>query len=109
MRPTAIEVSNAKPKAPLTPNPGLVPMMLKTFFGIETVFSRSPWTMVNTTTLAATLAATYLCFDPIRKALFVLRCFHGASLKTGEDLRVELKALRHARDYIQVQRGSTNE
>ena len=77
---------------------GLVPMLLKTFFGIETVFSQSPWTMVNTTTFSATLAATYLCFDPIRKALFVLRCFHGASLQTGEDLRVELKALRHARD-----------
>jgi hypothetical protein len=74
---------------------GLAPMMLKTFFGIETIFSQSPWTMVNTTTFAATVAATYLCFDPIRKALFVLRCFHGASLQTGEDLRVELKSLRH--------------
>lgn len=75
---------------------GLAPMLLRMFFGIETVFSQSPMTMFNTTTLAATLAATYLCFDPIRKAVFVLRCFHGSSLQTGEDLRVELKAL-HSR------------
>ena len=73
---------------------GLAPMLLRMFFGIETVFSQSPLTMLNTTTFAATLAATYLCFDPIRKAVFVLRCFHGSSLQTGEDLRVELKALR---------------
>jgi hypothetical protein len=73
---------------------GLMPAMLKTFFGLETVFARNPWAMVNTTTFAATLAATYLCFDPIRKALFVLRCFHGASLQSGEDLRVELKTIR---------------
>jgi len=73
---------------------GFAPMLLKTLFGIETAFSRNPWAMLNTTTFAATLAATYLCIDPIRKALFVLRCFHGSSLQSGEDLRVELKSLR---------------
>lgn len=75
---------------------GLLPQMLKTFFGIETAFSRHLWAMVNTTTFAATLAGTYLCFDPIRKTVFVLRCFHGASLQSGEDLRVELKSLRRS-------------
>ena len=70
------------------------PILLKTIFGIETVFSLNPWALVNTTTLATTLAVTYLCFDPIRKALCVLRCFHGASLRSGEDLRVELQSLR---------------
>jgi hypothetical protein len=72
---------------------GFAPMLLKMFFGIETVFSRNPMAMLNTTTFAATLAGTYLCVDPIRKALFVLRCFHGSSLKSGEDLRVELKTI----------------
>ena len=48
--------------------------------------------MVNSTTLAATLAGTYLCFDPLRKALFVLRCHHGAALKSGDDLFLELKS-----------------
>jgi hypothetical protein len=73
---------------------GIAPMLLKSFFDIETVFSRSPSAMLNSTVFATTLAATYLCIDPIRKAVFVLRCFHGASLKSGEDLRVELKAFR---------------
>lgn len=73
-----------------------VPSMLKTFFGIETVFSRDGWLMANSTTFAATLAGTYLCMDPIRKTLYVLRCFHGSSLETGEDLRVELQAQRVA-------------
>jgi hypothetical protein len=73
---------------------GFAPTLLKMFFGIETVFTRSPWAMLNSTTFAATLAATYLCIDPLRKAVFVLRCFHGASLQSGEDLRVELAALR---------------
>ena len=77
-------------------SPVSLPQMLKTFFGIETAFTRDLWAMLNTTTFAATLAATYLCFDPIRKAVFVLRCFHGASLQSGEDLRVELKALRQS-------------
>lgn len=75
---------------------GFVPMMLKTFFGIETIFSRDPFLMLNTTSFAATLAGTYLCMDPIRKTLYVLRCFHGSSLETGEDLAVELKSLRAA-------------
>lgn len=69
----------------------VAPSLLSTFFGIETIFSRNMVAMLNTTTFAATLAVTYLCFDPIRKAVFVLRCFHGASLRSGEDLRVALR------------------
>ena len=70
------------------------PWLLKMFLGIETMVTRDPWVLLNTTLLAATLAATYLCIDPIRKAVFVLRCFHGASLHSGDDLRVGLKTLR---------------
>lgn len=73
----------------------LLPYALRTFFGIETVFTRDGWTMFNTTFFAATFAATYLCFDPIRKAVFLIRHFHGESLQSGEDLRVELRTLRH--------------
>jgi hypothetical protein len=73
---------------------GAAPVLLKTFFGVETIFSRSLLTMLNSTTIAATLAATYLCIDPFRKAIVVLRCFHGSSLQSGEDLRVELRSLR---------------
>ena len=70
------------------------PWVLKMFFGIESMITRDPSVLLNTTLLAATLAATYLCIDPIRKAVFVLRCFHGASLHSGDDLRVGVKTLR---------------
>jgi hypothetical protein len=70
------------------------PSLLNTFFGIETIFSHNLFAMLNTTTFAATAAATYLCFDPLRKAVFVLRCFHGVSLSSAEDLRLELRSWR---------------
>jgi len=73
---------------------GFAPMLLKTFFGIETAFTRDLWAMLNSTSFAATVAAAYLCMDPIRKSICVLRCFHGSSMQSGEDLRVELKSLR---------------
>jgi hypothetical protein len=70
------------------------PQILKMFFGIETTFSRSPMSLLNTTVLATVVAFTYLAFDPIRQAVFVLRCFHGGALRTGRDLRVELSRIR---------------
>jgi len=72
----------------------LLPYALRTFLGIQTVFTRDGWAMFNTTFFAATFAATYLCFDPLRKAVFLVRHFHGVSLQSGEDLRVELRTLR---------------
>lgn len=72
----------------------IAPKLLKTFFGIETVFSRSPTALLNTTIFATIAAITYLCFDPLRKTLFVLRCFYGASLQSGDDLKVELRTIK---------------
>jgi hypothetical protein len=69
----------------------LVPGLIKMFFGIETVFTKSAFSMVNSTFLAAMLALTSLCVDPILKVLYVLRCFYGESLESGEDLKAELK------------------
>ena len=70
----------------------LVPQMLKKFLGIETVFTISGWRMLNTTFLATTFGMSYLCMDPLVKTVYALRCFYGASLKTGRDLKTELKA-----------------
>ena len=72
----------------------LLPYALRTLLGIETPFARDGWVMFNTTFFATTFAATYLCFDPVRKAVFLVRHFHGQSLQSGEDLRVELRTLR---------------
>jgi hypothetical protein len=75
-----------------------VPFLLKTLFGIETVFSQSPWAALNTTMLAAVSAITFLCLDPVLKAAYVLRCFHGESLRTGQDLKAELKSFAASRN-----------
>jgi len=68
-----------------------VPSLLKMLFGIETAFTRSPWGLLNTTFVATVGVLTYLCLDPLVKAVYLLRCFYGESLHTGEDLRAELK------------------
>ena len=70
------------------------PMLLKMFLGIETAFSRHLDGYLNTTFFSATFAALYLCVDPIRKAAVVVRCFQGGSLRSGDDLEVQLRTLR---------------
>lgn len=72
------------------------PHLLKSLLGIETVFSQSGWSLLSTTFLMAALSITYLCVDPIVKAVYVLRCFHGEAIESGEDLRVALRRLRSA-------------
>ncbi len=72
------------------------PALLKTFLGIDTMFSRSLSAYVNTTFFTATGALTMLCLDPLWKATYVLRCFYGESLRTGRDLTVALKRARRA-------------
>jgi len=69
----------------------LLPRLLKSLLGIETVFTKSGWSMLNTTFFATTCGITYLCMDPLVKSVYVLRCFYGSSVHTGEDLKGELK------------------
>jgi hypothetical protein len=69
----------------------MIPSLIKTLLGIETAFSRSPMAMVNTTFVGIILGLTYLCVDPILKTVYVLRCFYGESLQSGEDLKADLR------------------
>jgi len=46
--------------------------------------------ILNTTFWIAMLGMTYLCLDPFIKTVYVLRCFYGSALKSGEDLKKEL-------------------
>lgn len=75
---------------------GLFPSLLKMFFGLDSIFTQHPMGLLNVTFFLAAYALTYLCLDPIRKAVLILRCFHGRSIETGEDLAVELKSLKGA-------------
>jgi hypothetical protein len=68
-----------------------LPYLLKYLLGVETVFTLSGMHLLNTTYLAVLGVLTYLCVDPIIKAVYVLRCYHGVSRHSGDDLRTELK------------------
>ena len=79
----------------------IVPQMAKTLFGIDSVFTLSGLRMIlNTTFWIAMLGMTYLCLDPFIKTVYVLRCFYGSALKTGEDLKTELNRLMAAGKYM---------
>jgi hypothetical protein len=72
-----------------------LPNLLKTLFGIDTAFTQAGWkSVLNTTYLACSFALTYLCIDPLVKAVYVLRCFYGESIQTGADLKSELARVR---------------
>ena len=73
-----------------------VPFLMKIFLGIESVFTRAPWAALNSTMLLSLSALTCLCIDPLLKAVFVLRCFYGESLQTGQDLKAGLRRLRES-------------
>jgi hypothetical protein len=68
-----------------------VPSLLKSVLGWETKLTENPWSLLNSTTFLATAGLTYLAINPLLKAMYVLRCFYGEAIRTGEDLRVELK------------------
>ena len=70
------------------------PHLLKMLTGTESTFTLSASTSLNSTFLVAVVGVTYLCFDPLLKSVYVLRCFYGESRTTGEDLRVTLRAFR---------------
>jgi hypothetical protein len=74
----------------------LLPQLTKMLLGVESVYTRSPLSLLNTTFLAAMFGLTYLSVDPIVKTVYALRCFYGESLESGEDLKAELKRLAAA-------------
>jgi hypothetical protein len=74
----------------------LVPWLGNRVLGIENFFSLGGWSMLNTTFVAAVISLGWIASDPVVKAFYVMRVFHGRSLRTGEDLRVDLKRARRA-------------
>jgi uncharacterized membrane protein len=69
----------------------MVPQLVKMLFGIETDFTKSPLSVLNTSFFMSMFVLTWLCVDPILKVLYTLRCFYGESLDSGHDLKAELK------------------
>jgi hypothetical protein len=69
----------------------VLPQLAKSFLGIEGEFARLGSNILNTTTLAVAASITWLAVDPLLEAVYVLRCFYGASVSSGEDLRAALR------------------
>ena len=69
----------------------IVPQLLKSLFGVETVFTLGGIPVfINSTFWIVMLGMTYLFFDPFVKTAYVLRCFYGSAIGSGEDLKTEL-------------------
>jgi len=71
-----------------------IPQLVKTLFGIDSAFTLSGMYMIlNTTFWIVVLGITYLLLDPLIKATYVLRCYYGSALQSGQDLRTELSRM----------------
>jgi hypothetical protein len=69
----------------------LLPVLARSFLGIEGDFARLGSRILNTATLAVAIALAWMVIDPLLDAVYVLRCFYGESLATGADLRSALR------------------
>lgn len=69
----------------------LLPQFARSFLGIEGDFARAGFGILNLSTVAVALALTWLVIDPLLDAVYVLRCFYGESIATGEDLHAALR------------------
>lgn len=69
----------------------LVPQIARSFLGIEGDVVRSGPRIINWTTTAAAAALVWMFLDPMLDAIYVLRCFYGESIASGEDLRAALR------------------
>ncbi|MBL9189333.1 MAG: hypothetical protein JNK23_17755 [Opitutaceae bacterium] len=74
----------------------LVPWLANRLLGLDNLFGFSGWWFLNTTFLASVTALTWLAVDPLVKAFYTLRVFHGRARRTGEDVRIEFRAARRA-------------
>jgi hypothetical protein len=69
-----------------------LPEALRMLTGIESAFTMSGMSLLNTTFFAIVAAFTHLIMNPVIKTIYVLRCFYGESLQSGADLKAELNA-----------------
>ncbi len=75
----------------------ILPQLAKSLLGVDSRFTLSgPQLLLNSTFWVTILGVSYLCLDPLIKASYVLRCFYGSAVATGEDLAADLKRLMPA-------------
>jgi hypothetical protein len=81
-----------------------LPALLRMMLGVESALTRGGWSVLNTTFIALCGGVAFLCLDPLVKAIYVLRCFYGEALETGEDLRAAFRG-RTAQDVAAPRPG----
>jgi hypothetical protein len=74
----------------------LLPQLGRSFLGIEGDFARLGERILNLSTVAVAAGLTWLVIDPLLDAAYVLRCFYGEAIATGEDLRAALRTALNA-------------
>lgn len=75
----------------------MLPQLVRILTGYESVFSRSgQYFFENPLFFVFVLVLAWLFFDPFVQAVYCVRCFHGESRETGEDVRAGLRLIRAA-------------
>ncbi|MBZ5601359.1 MAG: hypothetical protein LAO79_03550 [Acidobacteriia bacterium] len=69
----------------------MLPQLARSFLGIEGELARLGGRIVNLSSAATAAAITWLIVDPFLEAVYVLRCYYGESIATGEDLLAAFK------------------
>ena len=69
----------------------MLPGLGRSILGIEGDLARLGAGFFNSTTAAVAACVTWLAIDALLSAVYVLRCFYGASVITGEDLMAALR------------------
>jgi hypothetical protein len=70
----------------------VAPSLVRMFTGYESAITSRGFATISIQ-LPVILLLTWLCFDPLLQALYVVRCFAWESTGTGEDLIIRLRRL----------------
>lgn len=71
-----------------------VPWLANRLLGIENLFAIQGLALLNTTFLTLVTLLSWLAVDPLIKAFYTLRVFHGRAGPSGDDLRTALATAR---------------
>ncbi len=75
----------------------ILPHLIKKYLGFESLFTLSGMHVINTTFWMVTIGISYLCMNPLVRTVYVLRCFYGSALTSGDDLKLALRGRVSAR------------
>ena len=69
----------------------MLPQLLKSILGIETVFTKIGVSLFNSTFFVTACGLCYLIMNPLIRTAYTLRCFYVNSIRSGDDLKGQLR------------------